>query len=107
MAIADEGEGIIPELANISVYSNLGALAKKYNSIAVTNGNRIFMPKYSFHVFCSSYKARIDFSLSIPGVNMLEKALLALRKSNLSTAQAAYLVKQKAALAKASQLTTP
>jgi hypothetical protein len=65
------------------------------------------MPKDSFHVFCGSHRVRIDVYLRTPRLNMHEKELLAQRRSNLAAAKAAYLVKQKAALADASQQTTP
>jgi hypothetical protein len=65
------------------------------------------MPKDSFHVFCVSHGVRIDNIMCAPGIHMLEKSLLAQRRANLATAQAAYLDKQKEALTHVSHLTTP
>jgi hypothetical protein len=65
------------------------------------------IPKDSFHVFCGSHSVRINNIIRSPGINALEKELLAQRQSNLAAAQAAYLDKKKAALANASQQTTP
>jgi hypothetical protein len=64
------------------------------------------MPKDSFHVFCGSHRVRIDDYLRTPRLNTHEKELFAQRRSNLAAAKAAYLVKQKAALADASRQTT-
>lgn len=56
------------------------------------------MPKDSFHIACRAHRTRIGNILRSPGINMAEKELLAQRRSNLATAQATYLKKQKAAL---------
>lgn len=56
------------------------------------------MPKDSFHIACISHRTRISNILRSPGINMAEKELLTKRQSNLASAQAAYLTKQKAAL---------
>ena len=55
-------------------------------------------PKDSFHVACSSHKARIKNMLSTPGVDPIEKALLKQRSDNLPVAQKGYIEKQKKAL---------
>jgi hypothetical protein len=65
------------------------------------------MPNDAFHVACKGHHTRLDNIRKSPGINMTEKELLAQRQSNLATAQAAYLDKQKAALANASQQTAP
>jgi len=64
------------------------------------------MPKDAFHVACISHRTRIQNSLSTPGVNMAEKDLLMLRSANMTIAQAAYIKKQKTALAAAPAETT-
>jgi hypothetical protein len=56
------------------------------------------MPKDAFHVASVSHKARLDNSLRSPSVNANEKNLLKQRLSNIVTAQAVYLAKQKKAL---------
>jgi len=56
------------------------------------------MPKDAFHIACISHRTRILNSLGTPGVNMAEKDLLKLRCVNMTRAQAAYIMKQKAAL---------
>ena len=56
------------------------------------------MPKDSFHIACLAHRTRIGNMLRTPGINMAEKELLTQRQSNLATARAVYLKKQKAAL---------
>ena len=55
-------------------------------------------PKDSYHIACNSHKARIKNFLSTPGTDPIEKSLLEQRQANLSTAQNAYVEKQKKAL---------
>jgi len=55
-------------------------------------------PKDSYHIACNSHKARIKNILSAPGIDPIEKSLLEQRQANLSTAQNAYVEKQKKAL---------
>ena len=55
-------------------------------------------PKDSYHIACNSHKVRIKNFLSTPGIDPLEKDLLQQRQANLSTAQNAYIEKQKKAL---------
>ncbi|MDR1204518.1 MAG: hypothetical protein LBL26_03430 [Peptococcaceae bacterium] len=57
------------------------------------------MPKDSFHIACISHRTRIGNIIRSPGINLAEKKLLAQRTANLTVAQAAYLDKQKTALA--------
>jgi hypothetical protein len=57
------------------------------------------MPKDSFHIACISHRTRIGNIIRSPGINLAEKKLLAQRAANLTSAQAAYLEKQKTALA--------
>jgi hypothetical protein len=57
------------------------------------------MPKDAFHIACISHRVRIRNILRSPGINMAEKDLLMLRSANMTVAQAAYLEKQKTALA--------
>jgi hypothetical protein len=65
------------------------------------------MPNDAFHVACRRHHARLDNNRMVPFISMAERELLAQRQSNLETAQAAYLDKQKAALAHVSQQTAP
>ena len=55
-------------------------------------------PKDSYHIACDSHKTRIKNILRSPGIDPIEKDLLQLRLANLSTAQNAYIEKQKKAL---------
>ncbi|GBU26570.1 hypothetical protein R84B8_00080 [Treponema sp. R8-4-B8] len=57
-------------------------------------------PKDSFHIACSGHKTRIQNILKAPGIDPMEKALLKQRLINMSTAQTAYVEKQKKALTK-------
>jgi len=57
-------------------------------------------PKDSFHIACGSHIIRIKNILSSPGIDPIEKDLLQQRQVNLSTAQNAYVEKQKKALNK-------
>ena len=52
-------------------------------------------PKDAFHLACISHRTRLQNVLRAPGINMLEKTVLEQRVSNMTSAQAAYLVKQK------------
>ena len=56
------------------------------------------LPKDSFHIACISHKTRLQNILRSPGIDPIEKALLKQRFTNLSTAQGAYVEKQKIAL---------
>jgi hypothetical protein len=56
------------------------------------------MPKDAFHIGCISHRTRIGNILRTLGINQAEKELLIQRRANLTTAQYAYLEKQKAAL---------
>ena len=56
------------------------------------------MPRDAFHIACISHRARIGNSLRTTGLNLLEKELLKQRSANFTSAQTAYLEKQKAAL---------
>jgi iron uptake system EfeUOB component EfeO/EfeM len=56
------------------------------------------MPKDCFHVACAGHITRIANALKTPGINLAEKALLEQRLSNIKTAQAVYLQKQKTVL---------
>ena len=56
-------------------------------------------PKDAFHIACLSHKTRLQNILRVPGIDIIEKALLKQRLANLSTAQSGYTKKQKKALA--------
>ncbi|MDR1095487.1 MAG: hypothetical protein LBL31_03785 [Spirochaetaceae bacterium] len=51
-----------------------------------------------FHQACASHQARLRNILRAPGIEMLEKALLKQRATNMKTAQGAYVEKQRRAL---------
>ena len=55
-------------------------------------------PKDAFHIATISHKTRLQNILRSPGIDPIEKALLKQRFANLSTAQKAYIEKQKKAL---------
>ena len=59
------------------------------------------VPRDSLHIACMAHHTRLGNILRAPGINMAEKALLTKRRSNLKTAQAVYLKKQKAILSNA------
>ncbi|MDR3328209.1 MAG: hypothetical protein LBT04_08905, partial [Prevotellaceae bacterium] len=65
MAIADEGNGGIPELANTTIPSDWAALAKKYNSIAVTNGNRVLLASDFSQLLAIEPAMNVPFSISV------------------------------------------
>jgi len=64
-------------------------------------------PKYRYHGFprdavhlaCAAHRTRLQNSLRTPGINMIEKSVFTQRTSNMTTIQAAYIEKQKKALA--------
>jgi hypothetical protein len=56
------------------------------------------MARDAFHEACFSHRTRIDNILRAPGINLMEKELLKLRKANLAVAQEVYLNKQRATL---------
>ena len=55
-------------------------------------------PKDAFHLACISHRTRLQNVLRAPGINMIEKTVLKQRASNMKSAKAAYLGKQKEAL---------
>jgi len=57
-------------------------------------------PKDSFHFACISHQTRLKNIVRSPGIDPIEKELLKQRLDSLSTAQNAYIEKQKKALAK-------
>ena len=57
-------------------------------------------PKDSYHIACISHRTRLQNILRTPGLDPIEKALLEERVANLSTAQSAYVEKQKTAIYK-------
>jgi hypothetical protein len=56
-------------------------------------------PKDVFHQACGSHNTRLRNILRTPGVDMLEKALLKQRATNMTVARGAYVEKQRRALA--------
>jgi hypothetical protein len=55
-------------------------------------------PKDAFHLACISHRTRLQNILRAPGINMIEKTVLKQRASNMTSAQVAYLGKQREAL---------
>ena len=56
-------------------------------------------PKDALHIACIAHRTRLQNILRSPGIDPIEKALLMQRFDNLSTAQTAYIEKQKKAFA--------
>lgn len=55
-------------------------------------------PKDAFHLACISHRTRLQNVLRSPGINMVEKAVLQQRASNMNTAQGSYIQMQREAL---------
>jgi hypothetical protein len=55
-------------------------------------------PRDAVHLACTAHRTRLQNTLRSPGINMIEKAVLAQRASNMITIQAAYVEKQRMAL---------
>jgi hypothetical protein len=55
-------------------------------------------PKDAFHQTCIAHRTRLNNVLRSPGINMIEKAVLQQRAANMTTAQSAYIAKQKQVL---------
>ena len=55
-------------------------------------------PKDSFHLACIAHRTRLLNVLRVPGVNMIEKAVLQQRIDNMTAAQGSYIQMQKKAL---------
>jgi len=55
-------------------------------------------PLDAYHIACHNHKTRLKNILKVPGVDPIEKALLKQRLANMSTAQTAYVERQKKAL---------
>jgi len=55
-------------------------------------------PKDAFHLACISHHTRLQNILRAPGINMIEKTVIKQRATNMTSAQTAYLGKQKKAL---------
>jgi hypothetical protein len=58
-------------------------------------------PKDAFHLACIAHRTRLRNVLRAPGINMIEKAVLNQRASNMTPAQGGYIEKQKNAINKA------
>jgi hypothetical protein len=55
-------------------------------------------PKDAFHLACIAHRTRLRNVLRAPGINMIEKAVLNQRTSNMTSAQGGYIEKQKKAI---------
>ena len=55
-------------------------------------------PRDAVHLACTAHKTRLQNSLRVPGINMIEKSVITQRAANMATIQAAYVEKQKKAL---------
>jgi hypothetical protein len=56
------------------------------------------MPRDAFHLACMAHRTRITNTLRTPGINPTERKLFELRAACMTSAQNAYLEKQKQAL---------
>jgi hypothetical protein len=56
------------------------------------------LPKDAFHQACIAHRTRLNNVLRSPGINMIEKAVLQQRVTNMTAAQGGYIEKQKKAL---------
>jgi hypothetical protein len=61
-------------------------------------------PKDAFHLACIAHRTRLRNVLRAPGINMIEKAVLNQRATNMTTAQGGYIEKQKNAISVNNQL---
>jgi len=55
-------------------------------------------PKDAFHFAVNAHRTRLNNVTRAPGINMIEKALLEQRATNMTVAQTGYIEKQKKAL---------
>jgi hypothetical protein len=55
-------------------------------------------PKDAFHLACIAHRTRLRNVLRAPGINMIEKAVLGQRTTNMTASQNGYIEKQKKAL---------
>ena len=55
-------------------------------------------PRDAVHLACTAHKTRLQNSLRVPGINMIEKAVTTQRAANMTAIQAAYTEKQRKAL---------
>jgi hypothetical protein len=56
------------------------------------------LPKDAVHLACIAHRTRLRNSLRTPGINMIEKAVLQQRASNMTAVQKSYVQLQKKAL---------
>jgi hypothetical protein len=56
------------------------------------------LPKDAFHLACMSHRTRLNNALRVPGINMIEKAVVNQRAANMTAAQNKYIEKQKNAM---------
>jgi hypothetical protein len=56
------------------------------------------LPKDAFHLACMSHLTRLNNTLRVPGINMIEKAVVNQRAANMTAAQNKYIEKQKNAM---------
>ena len=56
------------------------------------------LPRDAVHLACTAHRTRLQNSLRTPGINMIEKTVLAQRAVNMTTIQAVYSEKQREAL---------
>ena len=78
---------------------------KLYRAAEATHSTN---PKYriqdfpidAVHLACNSHRTRLNNILRAPGINIIEKAVLEQRVTNLAAIQAAYIEKQRKALSR-------
>jgi hypothetical protein len=57
-------------------------------------------PRDAIHLACAAHRTRLQNSLRIPGINMLEKTVITQRAANMTAIQMAYVEKQGKVLGK-------
>ena len=57
-------------------------------------------PRDAVHLACAAHKTRLQNSLRVHGINMIEKAVTTQRIANMTAIQAAYMERQRKALEK-------
>jgi hypothetical protein len=86
-------------LRSLEVLAKPDAYREAEKTHPTASKNRIHgFPKDAFHIACISHRTRLGNTLRSPGINMIEKAVLQQRATNMRTAQGSYIEKQKTIL---------
>jgi hypothetical protein len=94
IASFDDAFLALKAVEDTTMYKGVDLATPHNGQYRVKNG----YPNDSFHIACKSHKTRLQNILRSPGINPIEKELLKQRRSNLATAQNAYIEKQKKVL---------